>query len=195
MTEKGFHSCVDLSIHDAIIFASRKHDKQYRKSTDIPYISHIMEVMQILIENKCEKDVIIAGILHDTLEDTDTTEEEIKQLFGEKIVSIVQSESEDKSLDWFARKSITISKLHSASIEEKLVLCADKLSNMRSIYTDLKNVGEKVWERFNAPKDNIEWYYKSILKELSEISESDMYNDLSELIDGVFGSGIKDNPV
>ena len=192
MTEKELSSQVDLSIHDAIVFASRKHYKQYRKSTDMPYISHIMEVMQILIENKCEKEVIIAGILHDTIEDTETTREEIKQLFGEKILSIVQSETEDKSLDWFERKSITIKNLPSASIEEKLVLCADKLSNIRFIYSDLKTIGEKVWERFNAPKNKIEWYYKNILRELSEISELDMYDNLSELIDDVFNYAIMD---
>ena len=131
------HSRVDLSIHNAIVFTSRKHDKKYRKSTDIPYIAHPMEVMQILIENDCKEDVIIAGILHDT-------------------------------------------------IEAKLVCCADKLSNMRSIYTDLQTIGEKVWERFNADKKHIQWYYESILAAISNISDSDMYYDLSELIEDVF---------
>ena len=180
------HSRVDLAIHNAIVFASRKHDKKYRKSTDIPYIAHLMEVMQILIENDCEEDVVIAGILHDTIEDTDTTPDEIRSLFGKNILSIVQAETEDKSKTWRERKQATIDHLPSASIEAKLVCCADKLSNMRSIYADLQTIGEKVWERFNADKKHIQWYYESILTAISDISDSDMYYDLSELIEDVF---------
>jgi len=180
------HSRVNLSIHNAIIFAARKHDKQYRKSTDIPYIAHLMEVMQILFENNCEEDIIIAGILHDTLEDTDTKPDEIRSLFGNRILSIVQSETEDKSKTWIDRKLETIRHLRSASIEAKLVCCADKLSNMRSIYADLKTIGEKVWERFNADKENIQRYYEGVLAAISDISDSDMYYDLSEIIKDVF---------
>jgi hypothetical protein len=180
------HTRFDMSLHNAIIFAARKHSGQLRKGTDIPYIAHIMEVMQILIENSCREEVVIAGILHDTLEDTDTTPDEIKKLFGKEVLSIVQSETEDKSLSWLERKSITIKHLHSSSEETMLVCCADKLSNIRSIYADLKNIGEKVWERFNAPKEKIKWYYDNILEEITKISSVDMYNDLSELIEDVF---------
>ena len=76
-------------IHDAIIFATLKHQNQKRKGTEIPYIVHPMEVMQILTENGCSENVIVAGILHDTL-------------------------------------------------ETKLVCCADKLSNARSMYADFQ---------------------------------------------------------
>ena len=178
---------IDLSIHKAIIFACKKHDKQLRKSTDIPYISHIMEVMYILQKENCDEDVIIAGILHDTLEDTKTTENEICSIFGEKILSIVKSESENKDLSWIERKTITIEHLYSASIDVKLVCCADKLANIRSMYDDLINVGDKLWERFNAPKDKLKWYYEGILKSLSDIQDTRMYTELSQLIIKVFG--------
>jgi len=177
---------IDLSIHKAIIFACRKHDKQYRKSTDIPYISHIMEVMQILIDTGCSNEVVIAGILHDTLEDTKTTPEEIEKIFGKRVLSIVKSETEDKSKEWIDRKLETIAHMRSASDEVKLVCCADKLSNMRSIYSDLKTIGEKVWERFNADKENIKRYYENIHAALFDISDTEMYNELEILIDDVF---------
>ena len=177
---------LDLSIHNAIVFASRKHAPQLRKGTDIPYIAHLIEVMQILIENNCEKKVIIAGILHDTIEDTGTAPDEIRALFGENVLSIVQAETEDKSKTWKERKQATIDHLPSASKEAKLVCCADKLSNMRSIYADLEDIGEKVWERFNADKKSIQWYYENILTAISEISDSDMYKGLSEIIEDVF---------
>ena len=180
------HSRVDLSIHNAIVFAAKKHNTINRKSTDIPYISHIMEVMQILIEHDCDKDVVISGILHDTLEDTKTTADEIRSIFGNRILSIVQAESEEKSKEWIDRKQDTINHLGTASIEAKLVCCADKLSNIRSIYADLKTIGEKVWKRFNASKEKQKWYYESILKELSEIKDYKMYHDLSDLIKDVF---------
>jgi (p)ppGpp synthase/HD superfamily hydrolase len=180
------HSRVDLSIHNAIVFAARKHAPQCRKGSDIPYIAHLMEVMQILIENNCEKNVIIAGILHDTIEDTGTAPDEIRALFGEDVLTIVQAETEDKTKTWKERKQATIDHLPSATKEAKLVCCADKLSNMRSIYADLEDIGEKVWERFKADKKSIQWYYENILPAISEISDSDMYKDLSEIIEVVF---------
>ena len=180
------HNRFDMSFHKAIIFAARKHNGQLRKGTDIPYISHIMEVMQILIENKCREDTIIAGILHDTLEDTDTTPEEIQKLFGMSVLDIVLSVTEDKSLSWLNRKSVSIKHIKKAYEETQLVYCADKLSNIRSIYYDLKNIGDKVWERFNAKKDKIQWYYESVVKELSKITDTDMYFDLKEMVNDVF---------
>jgi len=184
--DKERHSRIDLAIHNAIIFACRKHDKHYRKSTDIPYVSHLMEVMQILIENNCSDEVIIAGILHDVLEDTETKPDEILTLFGSKVLSIVNSETEDKKLSWMDRKLNTIKHLHTATTEVQLVCCADKLSNMRCIYSDLKTIGEKVWERFNAEKEQIKMYYEGVLSAISDISESDMYYELSDLIEDVF---------
>jgi hypothetical protein len=80
----------------------------------------------------------------------------------------------------------------SASFESKLVCCADKLSNLRSIYADLKDIGEKVWERFNAKKEYIQWYYEEILKSLSEISDFDMYGELEMLVEDVFKFGWPD---
>jgi len=182
----------DMSLHNAIVFAARKHDKQYRKTTDIPYISHIMEVMQILIENNCRKEVIIAGILHDTIEDTDTTPEEIKKFFGKEVLSIVQSETEeDKSLSWLERKSTFINHLYSACLETKLVCCADKLSNIRSIYVGLQTDGDEVWKCFNAGKEMQQWYYENIVSALSNISETSMYHNLKGMVSNVFYSGME----
>jgi (p)ppGpp synthase/HD superfamily hydrolase len=176
----------DISIHNAIVFAARKHKDGLRKSTDIPYIAHPMEVMQILIENGCSQEVIIAGILHDTLEDTKTTPEEIQKHFGGHVLAIVQSESEDKNKSWHERKSETVEQLQTASTETLLVCCADKLSNIRSMYADLYEIGDKLWERFNASKNDIQWYYESIVKSLSNISDTDMYCELKEMVKEVF---------
>lgn len=111
------NSKMSVNIQKAIVFATQKHEGQKRKGTDIPYIVHPMEVMQILTDMHCEEAVIIAGILHDTLEDTDTTPEEIREAFGENVLAIVQTESEDKSKTWKERKQRTVDELTEASTE------------------------------------------------------------------------------
>jgi (p)ppGpp synthase/HD superfamily hydrolase len=173
-------------IHEAIVFAVRKHAGQVRKGTDILYIAHPMEVMQILTENGCPEAVIIAGILHDTLEDTDTSQAEIKRLFGEAVLQIVAAESEDKSKSWKERKQAAIDHLAADSFEARLVCCADKLSNLRSMASDKAAIGGKLWERFNAGKEDIQWYYESIAKELTELSDYAMYGELERLVREVF---------
>ena len=150
------------AIQEAIIFATIKHQNQKRKGTEIPYIVHPMEVMEILTSMNCFEDVIIAGILHDTLEDTDTKPDEIKELFGDNVLAIVQTESEDKSKTWKERKQATIDHLEKARPETKLVCFADKLSNIRSMYRDKQKIGADLWKRFNASKEDIEWYYREI---------------------------------
>lgn len=175
-------------IHNAIIFATLKHKSQKRKGTDIPYIVHPMEVMQILTACGCGEDVITAGILHDTLEDTDTTPEEIKENFGQKVLEIVQTESEDKSKTWKERKQHTIDDLKKAEEGAQIVCLADKLSNLRSIYADFQTDGNKLWKRFNAPKENIKWYYESVVDALEkDFSSIEAWKELKELTKTVFG--------
>ena len=175
-----------MKIHNAIIFATVKHRNQKRKGSDVPYIVHPMEVMQILTENDLSEDVIVAGILHDTLEDTDTTEQEIEQNFGKKILELVKAESEDKSKGWHERKQTTIDSIKTDTLEAKQVCCADKLSNMRSIYVDLQNMGEDIWKIFKAPKDQVAWYYRSLVDSLSDLEGSRMYAELKSLVEQVF---------
>lgn len=158
---------ITISIQKAIIFATLKHLKQKRKGTEIPYIVHPMEVMQILTDLDCSEKTIIAGILHDTLEDTETTPEEILKEFGEDVLSLVKLESEDKSKTWKERKLETINHLKTAMLDVKLICFADKLSNLRSIYRDNLDIGDKIWERFNATREDLHWYYKGIIDVIS----------------------------
>ena len=173
-------------IHEAIVFAARKHAGQVRKGTDIPYISHPMEVMQILSRNDYVDDVIIGGILHDVLEDTDATQEEIIGLFGEDILDFILAESEDKSKPWKERKQATIDQLKVAPKGVKIVCLADKLANLRSMASDMEAVGDKLWERFNAPKDEIEWYYRGVAATMSVFADSKVYEEFLYLLEKVF---------
>ena len=177
-----------MKIHNAIIFATLKHKNQKRKGTNIPYIVHPMEVMQILTENDCSENVIVAGILHDTLEDTDTRPEEIEKEFGKEILERVQSASEDKSQSWKERQPHTIECLKNDTLETKLVCCADKLSNIRSMYADFQNCGADLWKRFNAPKDELAWYYRSITDALADLNSFKMYAELKHTVKTLFGT-------
>lgn len=177
---------MELKIHKAIEFAALKHANQKRKGTDIPYIVHPMEVMQILTENDCPEDIIVAGILHDTLEDTDTELEEIKENFGEYVARLVASESEDKSKSWEERKQATIDYLFSAPDDAAICCLADKLSNLRSIYCDYLKVGDKIWERFKRGKEKVSWYYTSISEATKRLSSKKIWKDYNELLNKTF---------
>ena len=102
-------------IEEAIEIAAEAHQGQYRKGTNTPYITHPYAVGLILMEAGCPEAVIIAGILHDTVEDTDLTLEFIRERFGDAIANIVDGCSEDKALRWRARKTERIEALRSAS--------------------------------------------------------------------------------
>lgn len=173
-------------LHQAIEFAAIKHRDQTRKGSDIPYIVHPMEVLQILAANGCSEVVQTAGVLHDTVEDTDATIEEIKALFGDQVAELVQSDTEDKSLSWQERKQITIDNIKHESTGAKEILCADKLSNIQGLYFDLQRSGKSIWSRFKGTPAQTEWYYREIVKELSSFSGRPMYEELKKYVDLVF---------
>ncbi|WP_328824019.1 HD domain-containing protein [Planococcus glaciei] len=177
-------------IDHAIGFAAFKHAGQVRKGTSIPYISHPFAVGMMLQQAGESEEVVAAGILHDTLEDTAATEEEIRTVFGEQVLLLVKAASEpDKSRPWEDRKRHTVSKLAGSSREELAIIVADKLHNLRSIRLDLEETGEEVWNRFNRGKEQQEWYYRGIVNALiSRHGELAMAEELKEEVARVFGN-------
>lgn len=157
-------------IFKAIEYATKVHSGQYRKATRIPYIIHPLAVARILIEQDSRTEVVCAGILHDTLEDTRATAEEICRLFGKEVTDLVESVSEPNKSDhtWENRKSYTLKHLRTASPETLLITLADKLDNIMSIRSDYGNMGETLWKRFNRPKEKQQWYYEALANLFSE---------------------------
>lgn len=156
-------------IEKAIQIAAIAHENQYRKSTEIPYITHPYTVGMILMKHGYSNEVVAAGILHDTVEDTALTLWDIRNEFGPQIVELVRGTSEeDKDLSWEERKQKTIDSLENASVEICAIVCADKLHNLRSIHEDLEQNGERVWDRFKRGRTQQEWYYKSVYKQLEK---------------------------
>ena len=177
----------NAALHHAIVFATQAHQGQSRKGTDIPYISHPFEVAQILTAAGCDTELIIAGLLHDVLEDTDETPETIEKEFGPVVLSLIQSNSEDKSRSWEERKRHTIDYMtHKASLEELLLACADKLSNLRSIKADSMACGDELWARFNRGKVAQSWYYSKLIDAFAPLEQYDMYWEISNLYTDVF---------
>lgn len=174
-------------IEKALQVASQAHEGQYRKNTTIPYITHPVSVGMILMKAGYGEEIVAAGILHDTVEDTALTLEKIQQLFGWKIAQIVQGCSEpNKSLSWEERKEHTIQFLKTASLDIRAVACADKLHNIKSIIRDYDQVGEKVWERFNRGKKQQEWYYTNVIESLGYQSNFQLLNKLRKEVDRLF---------
>ena len=147
----------------ALQFATKAHQGQFRKGTEIPYIVHPISVSQILRDAGCPQDWIMAGLLHDTVEDTDVELSEIEKCFGKTIATLVQGLSEhDTSDTWENRKQHTIHHLKTAPLAVVTIACADKLDNIRSMRKDFETLGEKTWDRFNRPKEKQRWYYTSM---------------------------------
>ncbi|MEH7503952.1 HD domain-containing protein [Neobacillus drentensis] len=174
-------------VEKALQVASKSHRKQCRKNTDIPYITHPVTVGMMLMKAGYDEDIIAAGILHDTVEDTDLTLNDIEREFGPRIARIVEGCSEpNKSLPWKERKEHTIEFLKTAPEEIRVVACADKLHNIRSIIKDYELQGDAVWERFNAGKEHQAWYYKNIVESLGQISSFPLLKELQTEVELLF---------
>jgi (p)ppGpp synthase/HD superfamily hydrolase len=152
------------TLYDAIELAAKAHHGQVRKGTEIPYIVHPLAVAGILIHATCPEHLVIAGILHDTLEDTPVTLEEIRSHFGREVADLVVALSEpDKQAPWEERKAHTLEYLEQmATPDVLLVAVADKLDNMRAIRAGLASDGAAFWLRFNRPRENQKWYYQRL---------------------------------
>jgi (p)ppGpp synthase/HD superfamily hydrolase len=175
-------------LDQAIRFAAKAHSTQHRKGTDIPYITHPFAVGMILLKASCTEEEIIAGILHDTLEDTDVTEEDILKHFGSRVLTIVKGCSEpDKEASWEERKKHTLEFLKGASYSIRQVTCADKLHNLRSIKLDLENLGEQAWDRFKRGRDSQKWYYTGIVDSLGYAGSFPLLDELQNEVAEVFG--------
>jgi len=157
----------------ALIFAAQAHQGQNRKGSDVPYITHPIMLAMTLLEMDCADDLIVAALLHDVIEDTETTLTQIETEFGPAVAQLVDAVSEpDRQAAWEVRKQHTIDKLRQAPVSVKLIACADKLHNIRSICKDYQTLGEAVWARFKRGKESQAWYYRGLADSLPTGLES-----------------------
>jgi (p)ppGpp synthase/HD superfamily hydrolase len=174
-------------IDRAIKIAGVAHRKQKRKGSDIPYIIHPFAVMTIASEATDDEDTLIACLLHDTIEDVpeEYSKEQMRKDFGGNVVKIVEGVTKDDTLkSWKERSDSYLKHLEEqASDESVMVSCADKIHNLMSMVEDYKNIGDKLYERFNSNKDQQTWFYESVCKIVKKrLPNLKLTKDLEDLI-------------
>lgn len=177
----------------AIMFAVRAHAGTERRGKGFPYIVHPMEAMEIVATITPDQEILAAAALHDTVEDTDITIEQIEAEFGERIASLVADESDtfqegvSEEDSWHERKQAAIDRLARAPRDAKIVALGDKLSNMRAIARDYAMQGDALWNLFHVKdrKDH-EWHYRGLAASLHELQDTFAYKEFEQLINQVF---------
>lgn len=165
MTKNNFNNLVEY----AASFAADKHKGQYRKEGNLLYISHLVAVALILQKYNFSEEIIAAGLLHDTLEDTETTQEEVLENFGQEILNMILQVTNDVNLNWKEKKQKYIDTVRLASNGAQAIALADKIHNMQSLLSNLEDLGpEKVWAFFNAGKEDKLWFEESCLAMFQE---------------------------
>ncbi len=177
-------------IERAVAFAIQVHEidqQQKRKSKDIPYIVHPLLVGMILSLAEASEDVIVAGILHDTIEDSISekkiSREVLAKQFGENVANLVVSVSElQKDLLWKERKREALERVATFSCDALLIKSADIVSNATELLDDYGNERERIFSRFNGPKDKVIAHYISMIGAISERwKENPFFEDLEKL--------------
>lgn len=167
---------LSIQYYRAFEYANTWHRDQARKSTTLPYILHPMGVASLVLEAGGDEEQAIAALLHDVPEDCggEARLTEILEMFGPRVEAIVRgcsdslvAEKEDKA-PWRERKQAHIDHVATADMDTLLVTAADKTHNGRAIATDLQTIGNEVWGRFNASRDDIIWYYSTFYNELAK---------------------------
>jgi len=185
-----------LSVLDeAINFAVIAHAGAVRKGTNRPYILHPLEAAAIVSTMTDDKNAIAAAVLHDVVEDTELTIDDITENFGIDISRLVAAESEEKREDkppgetWKERKLETVEHIrNTASTEMKMIALGDKLSNIRAIHYDYMIHGDELWDRFNQKDKNEHgWYYKAILEATRDLQYYPAWKEFRQLVMLMFG--------
>ncbi|NHC33144.1 HD domain-containing protein [Scytonema millei] len=172
---------------EALTYATELHANQVRKSSGVPYISHLLGVTSIALEYGANEDEAIAALLHDAIEDQGgaATREEIRRRFGNTVTDIVDACTDAEIIPkppWKQRKEAYIATIPQASPSIILVSAADKLHNARSILKDYRTLGETVWQRFKGGKDGTLWYYRAVVEAFIAKGKTPIVTELERVV-------------
>lgn len=172
---------------EAFDFAFQLHKNQIRKGSFVPYISHLMAVSVLVLENGGDEEEAIAALLHDAVEDQGglKTLSEIKERFGDRVASIVEECSDSFSSPkppWRERKEKYLHKLENAPTSVLRVSLADKLHNIQSLYLTYLRDGEETWNRFRGGKEGTMWYYHQLSKKFHQHGKNAMLEDFDRIL-------------
>lgn len=177
---------------EALLFASDLHREQTRKSTDIPYLGHLLSVAGLVLENDGDEIQAISALLHDAIEDqaevfgpADALGDEIEKRFGLEVRQIVEACSDSTGGpkgEWEPRKLAYIAQIQQKSSRIALVSVADKVHNARSIVADLRRIGVEVFDRFTGGREGTIWYYSELSRTFNEFHPSFLATELERLV-------------
>ena len=174
---------------EALVFATQLHRHQTRKGPKgIPYVAHLLTVTGIVLEHGGTEDDAIAALLHDAVEDQGgaTTRATIHRLFGEAVASTVDACTDTDQFPkppWRQRKQQYIEHLRHATGSARLVSAADKLANARSILADFREVGDELWLRFNCSREDVFWYFRTVLEVLRDTVPEGLEMELERAVE------------
>lgn len=164
-------ACYTPRLDRALALAAHAFRETRRKATDIPYLSHLLQVMVYVAEAGGDEDQMIAAVLHDYLEDIDgATAGELDRAFGARVARLVvdlSDTTERPKPPWEDRKRAYIAVLETKPAELKLISCADKLHNAQCMRRDLVVHGDALWSRFSADREQVLWYYQAVAAALA----------------------------
>jgi (p)ppGpp synthase/HD superfamily hydrolase len=174
----------------ALVMATQLHASQIRKGSDVPYVSHLLAVSSLVIENGGTEDQAIAGLLHDAVEDQGglDTLDRIRDHFGPGVADIVNhctDAYEEPKPAWRPRKEKYIAGIASMPTTAALVSCSDKLHNARAILSDLREIGDDLWERFTGKKDGTLWYYRSLVGAFDQVFPGRLTDELRRTVEEI----------
>ena len=185
---------MDTSFLDkAINFAVMAHSGVERRGKAFPYIVHPLEAMAIVATITNDQELLAAAALHDVVEDTKYTEEDIRKEFGDRVAKLVASESDiviegkSETDSWKERKIYAINRLKNIDRDGKIVAIGDKLSNARAMLLDYRTLGEELWNKFHVTDPKLhKWHYEGLLDSLSEISDTFAYEEFKDIVGKLF---------
>jgi (p)ppGpp synthase/HD superfamily hydrolase len=178
---------LSLRFEDAFKYAFELHVRQTRKGGDVPYISHLLGVTALVLEDGGDEDEAIAALLHDAVEDQGgkETRKEIHRRFGDRVARIVDGctdADETPKPPWRDRKLRYVEHIRHATPEVRRVSLADKLHNARTILRDFRRYGNEVWDRFTGGKEGTLWYYRALVLSYREGDGSYLLEELERVV-------------
>ena len=177
-------------LDEAVGYARLAHDGQTRKGTSSPYIAHLLGVASIVLDDGGSEDEAIAGLLHDAAEDQGGRErlDDIRRRFGDGVATIVEDCTdswEEPRPPWAERKRAYVDHARTLSGSSLRVSAADKVHNAYAILRDLRNQGEHVWARFNAPADDVVAYYEGLVRAYRAAGGGRLVDELDRIVRGI----------
>ena len=184
----------------AMIFAINAHKGIGRNGKGFPYVVHPLEAVSIVASMTDDMELLCAAALHDVVEDTEYTVEDIRAEFGDRVAELVHTESDivvegmNETESWHIRKQAAMDRLKAASMDAKMVAMGDKLSNLRTIYRDYRDMGDDLWNIFHVKdRRDHEWHYRGLMESLSDLEGTVAYTEFKHILYEIFSEEVREN--